>query len=198
MLASTSAAHMTARPSQASTTSVRPRYVLVSRSDAGEVAVQSRIAASHRVVPSHFVDMDPSAAGLEHALVSLSGRPVGIIAIPYASCTDAIDPSWRRRIAGTVGTLRKRGFYVYAAAGNFGANCSPRRQGTVFPASVRGVCAIAPRERSDPTGTYAALDSGSASVGKSSFISSSAATGNAAFRGTPLIVIRNTSDCGVR
>lgn len=196
MLVSANAGHVLVDVSRPSTVLQKPRYVLVSRFDRGEVAVQSSIAASHRNIPGRLVDMEPTAEGLHHALVWLSGRPVGIIAIPYASCADDIDAAWRKRIATDVYALRKKGFYVYAAAGNFGKACAPGRAGAVFPAEVRGVCAVGTQQHPSQSGAHAALDSGYASPAKAASVSSSAATGNAAFRGRPLIILRNRSNCG--
>jgi hypothetical protein len=186
---------MTAAPP--STLLQKPRYVLVSRLDRGEVALQSSIAASHPAVAGRLVDMEPTAEGLHHVLVRLSGRPVGVIAIPYASCADDIDAAWRKRIATDVEVLRNKGFHIYAAAGNFGKACAPGRASAVFPADVRGVCAVGTQQHPSQSGAYAALDSGYASPAKAASVSSSAATGNAAFRGRPLIVLENRSDCGM-
>ncbi len=173
-----------------------PRYVLVDSSDKGEAALQREIAASRPRTQYHFVDMESTADGLERVLVSLSGRPVGIIAIPYAACTSDIDATWRRRVADAVGVLRKKGFLVYAAAGNYRRQCEHEKPSTIFPASVAGACAVGAKESPNQSPSYAALDSGYPPSGRRSVATSSAATGKAALRGRPSVVARHKADCG--
>lgn len=120
---------------------MKPVYVLVAPSSRSELTVQRRLL--HGVARGKIVFLRAaSSSALNQGLQRVSHEPAGIIAIPYAQCAARIPMADRNETGKMAAFLNKRGFEIYAAAGNHGATCDGMHRGRTYPAMLVHVCSV--------------------------------------------------------